>query len=194
MGDERTKSVHGQLLGRGNGNLPSLLHLQRVHLFGGRRLAGVLGRGSALLARHRGRVAWRVGQGSVLGLRRRRRVEVDDPLRGRKHIGHGGGSGRSGSRRGAGADAGAGADVGAVSGAEVTIAARRGCRGMAGRDIVAVVERSRRQSPALAVGGWRLATGGWREVHVRSPVSSAQRRNSIPTWTKYVLEYLDRPR
>jgi hypothetical protein len=93
MGDERTKSVHGQLLGRGNGNLPGLLHLQRVHLFGGRRLAGVLGRGSALLARHRGRVAWRVGQGGVLGLGRRRRVEVDDPLRGRKHIGHG--SGRS---------------------------------------------------------------------------------------------------
>jgi hypothetical protein len=156
MGDERTKSVHGQLLGRGNGNLPGLLHLQRVHLFGGRRLAGVLGRGSALLARHRGRVAWRVGQGGILGLGRRRRVEVDDPLRGRKHIGHGGGSGRSGSRREAGAEARA------VSGAEVTTGARRGCRGMAGRDIVAVVavvERSRRQSPALAVGGWRLAAG-----------------------------------
>jgi hypothetical protein len=64
---------------------------------------------------------------------------------------------------GAGAEAGAGAGAGAV----VTIGARRGCRGMAGRDIVAVVavmERSRRQSPALAVGGWRLAGEGARAL------------------------------
>lgn len=79
-GVQGTESVHGQLLGGRDGDLPGLLHLQRVHLLRRRRHAGLLGGESALFAGQRGRVAWWVGEGWVLWFGGGCRVEVDDPL------------------------------------------------------------------------------------------------------------------
>jgi hypothetical protein len=78
---ELTNGAHGQLLGRGNGQLPRLLQLQRVHLFGrGRLSCGPFGRLRPLLGAERRRVAWRVGE-RHLRFRDGRRVKVEHPLR-----------------------------------------------------------------------------------------------------------------
>jgi len=86
---QRTKSIHGQLLGWGNGDFPRLLHLQCVHLLRCWWLPCGLGGLCALLACEGSRVAWRVGKSCILWFRSGCRVEVEHPLWGRwRKLGH----------------------------------------------------------------------------------------------------------